>query len=318
MVIKGKSVKFNENVATQSSEPEKKEDEEGANFSEKKNYSLDSDEEEDVSSKKLNVDDIDGQEATTMRQDGEQVITPFNLEDENEEGHFDENGNFIFDKKTGEEIRDSWLDSIDMQKLPTAVPKETVSKESTPDPLSKLSPTEILTQIVAILKPSESVTKALKRLGGTQLSASQRLKLKKKGQLATNSQADKELLEKLTSLSDWLLHQGRDTIYQDTYEKLNHEIKQASEDIFGDMDEEKGDNDGSSRSKRQKVDESSVSTELNWFYKTEGVTHGPLSSSEMFKMQNESAFKPGTKVCKETNKEVFYDAKRMNFDDYID
>ena len=98
MVIKGKSVKFNENVATQSSEPgnksftqifitkyneipcamqynkeyvqlhlsEKKEDEEGANFSEKKNYSLDSDEEEDVSSKKLNVDDIDGQEATTM------------------------------------------------------------------------------------------------------------------------------------------------------------------------------------------------------------------------------------------------------------
>ena len=54
-----------------------------------------------------------------QRQDGEQVITPFNLEDENEEGHFDENGNFIFDKKTGEEIRDSWLDSIDMQKVKT-------------------------------------------------------------------------------------------------------------------------------------------------------------------------------------------------------
>lgn len=56
------------------------------------------------------------------------------------------------------------------------------------------------------------------------------------------------------------------------------------------MDEEKEDNDGSSRSKRQKVDESSVSTELNWFYKSEGVTHGPLSSSEMFKMQNERYF----------------------------
>lgn len=52
-----------------------------------------------------------------QRQDGEQVITPFNLNDEEEEGHFDENGTFIFDKKGGEEIRDSWLDSIDMQKV---------------------------------------------------------------------------------------------------------------------------------------------------------------------------------------------------------
>ena len=69
---------------------------------------------------------------------------------------------------------------------------------------------------------------ALKRLGGTQLSASQRLRLKKKGQLPTANPADKEQLEKLTSLSDWMLHQGRDTIYQDTYEKLNYEIKQAT------------------------------------------------------------------------------------------
>ena len=64
------------------------------------------------------------------------------------------------------------------------------------------------------------------------MSASQRLKLKKKGQLPTHSVADKEQLEKLTSLSDWLLHQGRDTIYQDTYEKLNFEIKQASGTIL--------------------------------------------------------------------------------------
>ena len=45
---------------------EKKEEGEEAEFSEKKNYSLDSDEEDNVRSKKLEVDDIDGQEATTM------------------------------------------------------------------------------------------------------------------------------------------------------------------------------------------------------------------------------------------------------------
>ena len=68
---------------------------------------------------------------------------------------------------------------------------------------------------------------------------------------------------------------------------LTHFFAQSTEDIFGDMEEDKEDEDGSSRSKRMKVDESSVSTELNWYYKTEGVTHGPLSSSEMFKMQTE-------------------------------
>ena len=31
-----------------------------------------------------------------------------------------------------------------------------------------------------------------------------------------------------------------------------------------------------------------------------------------------SVFKPGTEVCKESNKELYYDAKRINFDDYID
>ena len=45
---------------------EKKEEGEEAEFSEQKNYSLDSDEEDNVRSKKLEVDDIDGQEATTM------------------------------------------------------------------------------------------------------------------------------------------------------------------------------------------------------------------------------------------------------------
>lgn len=69
----------------------------------------------------------------------------------------------------------------------------------------------------------------MKRLGGSQLSASQRLKLKKKGQLpVSSSKEEKDKMDRLTSLCDWMLHQGRDSIYQDTHEKLAFEIKQAS------------------------------------------------------------------------------------------
>lgn len=38
-------------------------------------------------------------------------ITPFNLDEEMEEGHFDSEGNYFI--KKDQEIRDNWLDNID-------------------------------------------------------------------------------------------------------------------------------------------------------------------------------------------------------------
>jgi hypothetical protein len=58
-----------------------------------------------------------GQEASTIEFDGETKITPFNMKDELEEGYFDANGTYIWNKKDAEEIRDSWLDSVDWVKV---------------------------------------------------------------------------------------------------------------------------------------------------------------------------------------------------------
>lgn len=38
-------------------------------------------------------------------------ITPFNLQEEMEEGHFDADGNYFLNQDA--QIRDSWLDNID-------------------------------------------------------------------------------------------------------------------------------------------------------------------------------------------------------------
>ena len=66
-------------------------------------HSLDSDEElEDVNGaddEKLNDDDIEGQEDFTIEKDGEIKITPFNLQEEQEEGHFAKDGNFVWKKE---------------------------------------------------------------------------------------------------------------------------------------------------------------------------------------------------------------------------
>ena len=67
-----------------------------------KKHSLDSDEEleEDTgANEKLNDDEIEGQEDFTIEREGEIKITPFNLIEEQEEGHFAKDGNFVWKKE---------------------------------------------------------------------------------------------------------------------------------------------------------------------------------------------------------------------------
>uniref|UniRef100_A0A1A8D112 Zinc finger and BTB domain containing 22b n=1 Tax=Nothobranchius kadleci TaxID=1051664 RepID=A0A1A8D112_NOTKA len=84
-------------------------------------HSLDSDEEddgEDTNNSKYNIldnDDVEGQEGATIDFDEGVSITPFNLEEEMQEGHFDSEGNYFIKKET--QIRDNWLDNIDWVKI---------------------------------------------------------------------------------------------------------------------------------------------------------------------------------------------------------
>jgi hypothetical protein len=71
-----------------------------------KKHSLDSDEEiedNEVDAEKLDDDDIEGQEEITIEKEGEVKITPFNLKEEQEEGHFAKDGNFVWKKE--EDVR---------------------------------------------------------------------------------------------------------------------------------------------------------------------------------------------------------------------
>jgi CD2 antigen cytoplasmic tail-binding protein 2 len=49
--------------------------------------------------------------------DGDTKITPFNMKDEMEEGYFDGHGMYIWNKRDGSEVKDSWLDSVDWMKV---------------------------------------------------------------------------------------------------------------------------------------------------------------------------------------------------------
>lgn len=59
---------------------------------------------------------LSGQEDGTVDFDGEIKITPFNMKEELEEGYFDKEGTYIFQKEEGV-IKDQWLEDIDWIKV---------------------------------------------------------------------------------------------------------------------------------------------------------------------------------------------------------
>uniref|UniRef100_A0A3P8RKH2 CD2 antigen cytoplasmic tail-binding protein 2 n=1 Tax=Amphiprion percula TaxID=161767 RepID=A0A3P8RKH2_AMPPE len=246
-------------------------------------HSLDSDEEddgEDTSSSKYDIlasDDVDGQEGATIDYDEGVSITPFNLEEEMQEGHFDSEGNYFIKKE--QQIRDNWLDNIDWvrikeqpfkqkkkglgakrtrragdedeaeeekQREEKQADKEEEEEEEEPepaeDPLASYTQHQLTEAVVELLQPGETVAKALRRLGG--LGGRKKGKMREESESTEEAKRDTEKLDRLTALADRLVGSGMFEIYQQTYEKLAYLMKnmKSKQPAVGKKD--RGDSDG--------------------------------------------------------------------------
>ncbi|CAG7733246.1 unnamed protein product [Allacma fusca] len=223
-----------------------------SNPSSSKKHTIDSDDEEEdddeYNRKKYDVmkdDDIEGQEDRTQDFDGETKLTPFNMKDELEEGYFDGNGMYIWNKKDASEIKDSWLDSIDWMNVkkgnvetPTVADDNDDTSSSDDDLDVGTTPVELYKEVLTFLKPGESIIKAIKRQGGgKQLTASEKLKQKKLAKLKGLPEAPKEVetgdkaaLEKLTGLANQIMTaSGNMDVYDETYESILFKISKATQ-----------------------------------------------------------------------------------------
>ncbi|XP_038836565.1 CD2 antigen cytoplasmic tail-binding protein 2-like [Salvelinus namaycush] len=233
-------------------------------------HSLDSDEEDEEEdgdkSSKYNIlasDDVEGQEGATIDCDEGVPITPFNLDEEMQEGHFDSEGNYYV--KKDEEIRDNWLDNIDWVKIreqPTKRKKKGLAakrrrrvgdedeaeeekqreekqadsdeeqdmeeeKEPVEDPLASYSQHQLTEALLELLLPGETVAAGLRRLGG--LGGRKKGKQREENGKAEETNRDTEKLDRLTALADRLVGSGVFEIYQQTYEKLAYTLKGKSQ-----------------------------------------------------------------------------------------
>jgi len=320
-----------------------------------KPHSLDSDDEDEDDEGKvdekyvLQEEDLEGQEDATIDYDEGIKITPFNLKEEMEEGHFDAEGNY-FEKKE-EVIRDEWLDSLDWVKIkergeqaPTnAVDNGDSNFEDAEEPGDQV---KAMKDILGLIKPGETVLKALRRLGGKESgrgkssSASARWQPKAKKQKVSDdksegsiSDEDKQSLLKLTELADYLLQRGYFSVYQDTYERIAYKIKtmeekqqEADEDDAleaafkqggGESEDTSKETESSDNSKTEPAKDDEVYWQYKWENTKSATVYGPYSSTCMLDWNNQDCFSDGVWVRKVGEDDgPFYNSKRIDFELY--
>ncbi|XP_049759723.1 CD2 antigen cytoplasmic tail-binding protein 2 isoform X1 [Elephas maximus indicus] len=303
-------------------------------------HSLDSDEEDDdeEGSSKYDIlasEDVEGQEAATLPSEGGVRITPFNLQEEMEEGRFDADGNYFLNRDA--QIRDNWLDNIDWVKIREQPPDQHQTSDSEEENSlgqTPMSAQALLEGLLELLLPRETVAGALRRLG-----ARGGGKGDSKGPGRPSSP---QRLDRLSGLADQMVARGNLGVYQETRERLAMRLKglgcrtqgshdpapPPSLDMFA---EEVAEEELESPTPAQRGEAESPGdglVDVMWEYKWENTRdaelYGPFTSAQMqlcpLSLQtwvNEGYFPDGV-YCRKLDPPggQFYNSKRIDFDLY--
>ncbi|XP_050342334.1 CD2 antigen cytoplasmic tail-binding protein 2 homolog isoform X2 [Nymphalis io] len=267
------------------------------------------------------------------------TITPFNMKEELEEGHFDTQGHYHWKKE--KEIRDGWLDNIDWVKIKGRpedkykIFKEDTEKSNLEDSDSDEEETndnyniiENYKEILQFMKPRESIAKCLQRLGAnSKISSAERWKRKKAGIVDESSKT----VTRITELANQILtKEGNMDIYQETYENINDIIakdKAKNNDPQLDMyaddfdEKEKLNIDCKTQDTGESSTEGTTSKTLQWEFKwtqeNDAEISGPHSTEQMNKWSSEGYFKNGVWVRKQGEDSQFYNSNRIDFELYM-
>lgn len=314
-------------------------------------YSLDSDEEDDENSRDFDVlgdDDIEGQEEGATGMEGGIQITPFNMREEMEEGHFDVDGMYHWKKE--KKVRDNWLENIDWEKIHERDKSkmadfeddESTNQSGTLPSVSSFDCIAAYKQMLEYMKPKESVAKALRRLGGNkEISSSDRWKMKRAGicTMTDEEKAEKLKFGRLTELADSILRfSGNMDIYQETYEYICNKISAAEKkqsnkrarreseeldmyaDDFGAKEQKRLKTEESATSQNDETKEPDDNNDTMWEYKLSKDSEeikGPYSSQRMQEIVSGEDFKGEVWVRKTDSSGEFYSSRRIDFELYL-
>lgn len=269
------------------------------------------------------------------RFDGEVKLTPFNMKEELEEGRFDKDGHYLFNKN--KDATDNWLDNIDWVRVKTETDQPTTKEnktlgdsdsEDSQDGSSqqasgggrRFDEVAKYKEMLTMMQPKETVKRALQRLG-VRISSAERWKRKKMGIVDDSS----EKVTKLTELANEILtNSGNMNVYEESYETIERKIKTSSGmstaaefDMFGDEVQPAEKMEGTEEP------EEPIEDTLMWEFKWaqddgDDKIFGPYNTEQMQNWVVDGYFKDGVFVRKCGAKEPkFYTSNRIDFELYL-
>ncbi|KAI9203211.1 uncharacterized protein BJ171DRAFT_154882 [Polychytrium aggregatum] len=243
---------------------------------------------------------LDGQEVegpdADFTEDGIRIV-PLNMDDELEDGHFDEFGHYI-EKKDEHLMHDNWLQGVsktDIEKASQAHRRAEARSDAEnrimEKKLKSLRPNDLWKRALNIMKPQETIPMAMKRLGGKKRQPAWK-KSKKSNQMEPEEDAQAQVegikqLEELTSISDQLMSLGK-FVYSLIYEQIVRSLR-----VDGELDDfwkpgEPIPIEASKASSQATVD-GMVMYEYKWGETSEEL-FGPFSREEMIAWKTQGFF----------------------------
>ncbi|KAG2760054.1 hypothetical protein PC129_g4884 [Phytophthora cactorum] len=218
-------------------------------------------------------------------------MTAFDMEDEEDEGHFDGDGNFVWDDQSKKVQEEAWLDDVSEQQIGAA--RSAKSRREFRDEQAEETMTEEVANrtLATLLKPRETVLQALKRLGSKK---SARIRPGHKRKQAQRSETEpeqtaeeKKQFEQVTEAADFLLRSGEVDVYSQIKEEFVPEEELLAQRRRVQFSEER----------ESKSEENPPKQEVMWEYKaTDGQIHGPFPTSSFVAWQQQGYFKGETAV----------------------
>lgn len=229
---------------------------------------LSSDDEEDAALA-AQEEDIDEEVGAGGLKRNAPKVDAFNMKAEQEEGRFDEAGNFVRKANDPDAKHDMWLEGVSKKEMRKAAEahekREAELRQKRLEDDALLLP-DILRTLILQLEKGETVLEALARLGKGQTKTKKIPKWKlKKQKLASNSNGNaeemdvdakkeaqdpeqvriREAVDTITGAADQLLTRGQTEIYEQEREMLVRQYRrEAGEDWVEPKPEEKGEGEG--------------------------------------------------------------------------
>ncbi|KAI3742525.1 hypothetical protein L1987_60209 [Smallanthus sonchifolius] len=192
---------------------------------------------DDVAASEMHYEDNE-----QLEDDGFQ-LEPFNLEQEREEGYFDQTGNYV--EYVTNDIKDAWLDSIDAE--PNLAQTHSVVMDTVVEAVDLTSQDigKIKRRIADVLEPGETMLQALRRLKGSSSSRKEKM-----------SAETKLVFDQLTEDAMKLMEDGGYNVYDEKQEVFQREAEE-----FEKLARARG--EGTSSSSANQQSEYSIASDFN-------------------------------------------------------